>query len=765
MLRSDFRRRLAASSCLFLVPGLTSVIAIAPAQAADLVMEESADASGADQQGSGQVIVVTGESQDETGYKVDDGKSATRTDTPLLDVPQAVSSVTVKQIEDQAASSIGDAVRYTPGVFSAQGEGNRETLIFRGMTTTGDFFVDGIRDDVQTYRDLYNIHRLEIFRGPNAMIFGRGGSGGLINRVTKVAGWDDVRDLRLEAGMYEHLRGSVDFGGPVSNGAALRVTGVYQNSGSFRDGVDFERWGVNPTAALRIGADTNVEIGYEHFRDERVADRGIPSQFRPAGFTGALEPIETDSDTFFGDPDRSPTSTDTDAANLYVSHDFGGGVTLRNRTRFAHYDKYYQNVFPAIVNPTIVTNTAVATPAPGLAAGSYAPGTIVQIQAYNNAMVRENLVNQTDLNARFSTWGIGHVLLIGAELGRQDTENVRNEGFFPVPGNANGVQTIFVAVADPRIDRSDVIWRQIASSGDNEGWLDIAAVYAQDQIEISAMLDLVVGLRFEHLVTEVTDRRTIGFPAGQQRDFRVVDNLWSPRAGLIFKPVENASIYASYSRSYLPRGGDQLTSLNLANQSLDPERYTNYEIGAKWDVNPNWNVSAALYQLERNNVIVLVDPNNPGAGTELGGGQRSRGLEIGFAGNPTRKLSLVGAYTYQDAEFARAISASVLEGAEIPNAPRHSASLWGRYELTSKLGVAVGAAYQGRRFAAQDNLVRLPGYARVDGAIYYQVSDNADVQLNVENVLDEDYFVYAHSNSNISPGSPTSAKLAVNLRF
>jgi catecholate siderophore receptor len=714
---------------------------------------------------AGREIVVTGERQPQSAYLVSNSSSAMRTDTPLIDTPQSANVVTARQIEDQAANSIGDAIRYTPGVFSAQGEGNRETLVFRGMTTTGDFFIDGIRDDVQTYRDLYNVERLEIFRGPNAMTFGRGGTGGIVNRATRVADWHDVRALRLEAGMYDHYRAGADFGGPLNDAVALRLTGVYQNSGSYRHGVDYERWGLNPTASFRLGAGTLVQLGYEHFRDARVADRGIPSQFRPAGFIGAVEPVATGTGTFFGDPDGSPTFTNSDAANLYVSHDFGGGVTLRNRTRWARYDKYYRNVFPGIVNAATVTNNAAATPAPGLPVGSYAPGTIVQIQAYNNAMQRENLINQTDLNAAFATGAVRHTLLVGAEFGRQDTGNVRNEGFFPVPGNASGVQTIFVTVADPTIRRPDILWRQIATSGDNKGRLDIAAAYVQDQVALSPQLELVLGVRFEHLVTEVADRRTVGFRAGQQRDFRTADNLWSPRAGLIFKPAANASLYASFSRSYLPRGGDQLNSLTLANQSLAPERYTNYEIGAKWDVDPDLNVTAALYRLDRENVIVLIDPANPGAGTELGGGQRSQGFEVSTAGNLTRQLSLTGSYTYQDAVFRRAISASVRDGAEIPNAPRHSASLWGRYQVAPRLGFALGAVYQGGRFTAQDNLVRLPGYARLDAAAFYRISDHLDVQLNVENLLDRHYFTFANSNTNITPGSPTSARLALNLGF
>jgi len=384
---------------ILLAVGLIGAMS-APASAEDLASAEDV------QPEAEREIVVTGARQAEAGYRVSGTTSAMRTDTPLIDTPQSVSVVTARQIEDQAANSIGDAVRYTPGIFSAQGEGNRETLVIRGMTTTGDFFVDGIRDDVQTYRDLYNIQQLEIFRGPNAMTFGRGGTGGLINRVTKAAGWDHVRELRLEAGMYDHYRGSVDFGGPLSGSVALRVTGVYQDSGSFRDGVDYERWGVNPTASFRVGPNTLIQIGYEHFEDDRIADRGIPSQLRPVGFAGAVEPLDTRRGQFFGDPERSPTSTDTDSGNLYISHDFGGGVSLRNRTRYADYDKFYQNVFPGTLNGTTATNTAVATPAPGLPIGAYAPGTIVQIQAYNQATERQNLINQTDLNAEFSTGSV-----------------------------------------------------------------------------------------------------------------------------------------------------------------------------------------------------------------------------------------------------------------------------------------------------------------------------------------------------------------------
>ena len=291
------------------------------------------------------------------------------------------------------------------------------------------------------------------------MTFGRGGTGGLINRVTKAAGWDAVRELRLEAGTYDHYRGSVDLGGPLSDALALRVTGVYQNSGSWRDGVGYERWGINPTASLRIGPDTLIQLGYEHFRDERTADRGVPSAARPAGFTGVLGRWRR-AGRILRRPEAQPELHHTDAANLYLSHDFGGGVTLRNRTRYAEYEKFYQNVFPGLVNAASLTNPA------GLPAGSYAPGTIVQIQAYNNLMTRENLINQTDLNARFSTGAIAHTLLVGAEFGRQKTSNVRSEGFFRF---RNAMASDHLRDGPPtRIDRTDQVGarsRAAAQSG------------------------------------------------------------------------------------------------------------------------------------------------------------------------------------------------------------------------------------------------------------------------------------------------------------
>ncbi|WP_243450794.1 TonB-dependent receptor [Sandarakinorhabdus glacialis] len=691
----------------------------------------------------GTAIDATAESQGT--YKVTGITGAMRTDTPLVDVPQAVNIVTVKQIQDQAANSIGEAVRYVPGVFAAQGEGNRETLVFRGNSTTGDFFVDGVRDDVQTYRDLYNIERLEIYKGPNAMIFGRGGIGGLVNRVTKVANWNAVREFRLEGGSFNNTRAQFDLDMPLSQSAAVRVTGVYQNSDNYRDDVNFNRWGFNPTASFRLGANTTVTLGYEHFQDDRIADRGVPARFGGSA-TNVVGPLDTPRGQFFGDPVGSPTFTNTDAGTLYIEHRFSNTLTLRNRTRYADYDKFYRNVFPGAAN---------------------AAGTSVTILAYEHATQRRNLINQTDLNAEFSTGPITHTLLVGAELGRQETENLRNEGFFPMSSvDSVGTSSILVPITASNIRRSDLIYRPAANSGNNAGVLEIAAGYVQDQIALSSMFQLILGIRYEYLNTRVTDRRSAAFvPATQQREFDVTDNLWSPRAGLIFKPAENASIYAAYSRTYLPRGGDQLAGLSIANQSLDPEKYQNYEVGVKWDINPGFNVTAAVFRLDRSNVLALSDPNNAASRTIPIGRQRTEGVELSAQGSITDQLSVVGAYTYSDAKFRDTVSGTVVAGNQLANVPKHSGSLWTRFNSGAGLSGAIGVIRQGRRFASTDNFVSMPGYTRVDAAALCDLSERLTLQVNVENVLNTHYFLYANNNNNITPGSPTAFKAGLTARF
>ena len=658
------------------------------------------------------------------GYSVPTVSSATKTATPLRDVPQAVSVVSSTLIADQRMTSMGDVVRYMPGVGIAQGEGNRDTPILRGNSTTADFFVDGVRDDVQYFRDVYNVDRVEALKGPNAMIFGRGGVGGVINRVTRQADWGQSREASLQLGSWENRRFTGDVGRGLNETVALRATGLYENSDSYRNGVNVERYGVNPTAAVRLSPNTTLRASYEHFHDERTADRGISS------FNG--RPVETDPGTFFGDPAQSRSDATVNLVASVVEHRFDSRITLRNRLSYGNYDKFYQNVFPGAVNATATT---------------------VAITAYNNATDRHNLFNQTDLMVSAETGRFGHTLLVGTEFGRQETDNFRNTGYFTTLGP--NVTSFTAPLSAPTIS-VPVEFRQSATDADNHGISTVAAVYAQDQVALSERVEAVVGLRFDRFSTDFTNNRSA-------TDFSSDDNLLSPRLGLLYKPIVPLTLYGSYSMTYLPRAGEQLSSLSLTNQALDPEEFRNYEAGANWDVVPTLSLTAAVYRLDRGNVAVP-DPNDPTLSI-LVDAQRTKGLEVGLNGNITRAWSVAGGYAYQDGEITRSISSTAQTGAVLAQLPKHSLSLWNKYEITPRLAAGLGLLYRGEVFTSTDNLVVLPSWTRVDAAVYYNVTSMLRAQVNIENLFNEDYYVNAHSNTNITPGSPRAVRVALTTRF
>ena len=659
------------------------------------------------------------------GYDARHTSTATKTDTPLHDVPQAITVVTEAFIRDQAMTNLTDIARYVPGVGLSQGEGNRDALVFRGNNSTADMFVDGMRDDVQYVRDLYNIERVEVLKGPNAMIFGRGGSGGLVNRVTKVAGWHPQRALGLQLDGHGRRRVTADLGRAMNADAAFRVVAMHEDSDSFRDDVTVRRYGINPTFSARIGETTTLTLGYEHFHDERAADRGVPSL--------GGRPVDTDPSIFFGDPGNSPVSADVDAFTAVFEHDFGDGARLRNHTRYATYDKFYQNVFAGY---------AVQADASG------AP--VVPIRAYNNVTTRDNLFNQTDLVLVRDAGTIRHTLLAGIEFGRQETANLRQTGSFPANDCRGGITTsVFCVPLDAPRYAGPVVFAQSVTDADNHGVAKIAAVYLQDQIEFSPHWQAIIGLRYDRFQVDFRNNRN-----GER--FQVTDRVVSPRAGLVYQPVEPVSLYASYGVSFLPRSGDQLSSLKTDNAAFEPERFRNYELGAKWDVTPHLALTAAAYRLDRSNVIAP-DPADATASILIDG-QRVEGIEIGLAGKVTDAWQVVGGYAWQDGR----IPGSDARPAQLPAV---TASLWNRFDFNAVWGAGLGIIHRGGMFASTSNDVRLKAFTRHDLAVFYTPSADLQLQLNVENLFDKRYFASAHNDNNLSPGAPRAASVTVRLRF
>ncbi len=654
-----------------------------------------------------------------TGYTVPNISSATKTATPLRDVPQSVTVVTRQLIQDQLMTSMGDVIRYVPGVALHQGENNRDQVIIRGNSSSADFFVDGVRDDVQYYRDLYNLERVEALKGPNAMIFGRGGGGGVINQVTKEAGFGSLQEVDVQGGSYSNKRVTADFDRPINDKLALRLNGLYEDSGSFRDSVDLERSGIAPTLTYVPGDATKVTLGYEHLRDRRTADRGITS------FQG--RPADVDIDTFYGDPNNSHVRADVDLASVNVEHRFGG-LTLHNRTTYGDYDRGYQNFVPGAVS---------------------ADKSQVTLTSYNNATKRQNLFNQTDLTYGLNTGSMRHTFLVGAEVGRQLTDNFRNTGFFN-----NTATSILVPYNNPTIN-TPVTFRQSATDADNHLRTEVSAIYAQDQVELTPHLQLVAGLRFDRFDLQYHNNRN-------GDDLSRVDNLVSPRAGIIVKPIETLSLYGSYSVSYLPSSGDQFSSLTTITEQVKPEEFENLEVGVKWDASDRLSLTTSIYRLDRTNTRAT-DPNDPTRIVQTGA-QRTNGFEIGVNGQITSAWSIAGGYAYQDASVTSATVAA-RKGAIVGQVPRNTLSLWNNYQFMPKMGAALGLIYRSEMFATIDNSVTLPGYTRADAAVYYSLTQSLRLQLNVENLFDKKYWANADSNTNLSPGSPRAVRLGLTAKL
>ena len=719
--RSSLHRRSITFACLTSAIALSTLPARGWAQsAADSVAPKAIDSLAVRRAELARVRITSPRARPVVGYLTSRSRSATKTDTPLLNVPQSISVVTHELMRDQSMQGMSDVARYLPGISISQGEGNRDALVLRGNTSTSDFFLDGVRDDAQYFRDLYNIDRIEALKGANAMTFGRGGVGGVINRVTKHADWSHPREITLQSGSWNNRRLVADLGQGLGNRAAVRVTGMLEDSDTYRTAVGLRRAGVNPTLALALGERATVRFGYEYFTDNRTADRGIPS------YQG--RPLRTDAKSFFGDPALSESNATVRHLTASADYAWSPSLALQSHTSYSDYDKFYQNVFS------------------GAVAGD---GATFNVSAYNAAAQRQNLFHQTNLTGVARTGWMTHTVLVGLELARQTSENVRTSGYF------NGTSTTASARVNAPQVSIPLTFRPSATDANNAGTAYLASLYVQDQVEFAPWLYGIIGLRVDRFAMDVENRRT-------GATLTSLDAPLSPRVGLIYKPRAATSLYASYSRSYLPRAGEQLASLSLSNATLDPEAFRNYEVGAKWDATPYLSLTAAGYRLARRN-IAIADPADV-TRFQLVDGQETKGVELGVSGRLSSRWSVMGGYSLSDGRITKNLSAAARSGARLPLLPRHVVSLWNRVDLSSQWGIGIGTMYESEEFTSTDNSVTLPGFARFDGALFYAPTQHLRMQVNVENLLDTAYFPSATNNNNITPGAPRHVRLSVTVR-
>ena len=688
-----------------------------------LLLTGAAQAEALDEADYGPTIIVTGQLD---GYRAISTTSGTKTDTPLLDVPQSISVMTQSQLRDEAILSMADLVRHVPGATAGQGEGHRDQVTLRGNASTADFFVDGLRDDAQYYRSFYNIERVEVHKGPNAMIFGRGGGGGIINRVTKGADAGETKGSGVASiNSFGSWYGSADQNVALGDEAGLRFNAYYESLDNHRDAFSGKRYAVNPVLGAELGR-TRIQMGYEYVRDSRVVDRGVPSQ------NGV--PFQNGRDMFFGVPGVNEADIEAHIVHLRAQTDLSDDLKADVSALYADYDKIYTNAYPA----TAIVNDRLG------------------IEAYQDPTQRQNFIVQGNLQWTTRTGGIDHLILVGAEFTDQDTATQRINGFFdPVLTNAASRRTT-INLTRPLAIPTPYFKAGPAGNGNRKvaSALRQSSVYLQDQLSFGDSVDLVLGLRYDRFDLRLTN-------VFSNDRFARVDDLWSPRAGLVVKPAANASLYVSYTKSFLPQSGDQFISLDASTAALEPEAFDNYELGAKWDIRPTLSLTAAVYQLDRTNTRAA----GPVAGTiVLTGAQRSKGVEVALVGQLTKSWQASMGYAYTEANI-RSTTISAPAGSRVAQVPHHQLSLWNRYDLNPKLGFGLGLYHQSRTFTTISNAVTLPAYTRIDAALFFKISDRLDAQINVENLTNNRYFPTAHTDNNITTGAPFNARFTLMAKF
>ena len=651
-----------------------------------------------------------------------DQVNALKTPVPVLDVPQTVSIITDDDIRKQGFRQIGDIIRYTPGANTSQGEGHRDAVVFRGVRSTADFFQDGIRDDVQYYRSLYNVEQVEVLRGPNALLFGRGGTGGIINRVSKKA----VLGERF---------GSVDFGLDsfgandlvldynIQNGknSALRLMMHSDSLDNHRDYYDGDRLGINPTLKVKINNRTTLDISYEHADHERYIDRGIPTE------NG--EPLTRFKDITFGASNGDNlTILEADILRAMVSTEFSDTRKANLSVVSSEFKKIYKNYY----------------------ASAYDAGaSVVTMDGYLDSTKRENTIISGNLVNEIVIGSATHTLLFGLEIIDTTNNNHRYNTYWSTTQDDNEVFNISrpmdFSVNSAGVLTSNDFTADLKSKTHSD--IEVTSFYFQDQIDLSDNLKLMLGGRYDTFDITVTDIKN---SSGQSRE----DKEFSPRGGIVYKPNLNTSWYYSYSESFLPRSGEQFKALSASNAALDPDVFESSEFGVKVAISDALTFTAAYFNSEQ---TIATRDSVSGETNEIIGLQVD-GMELEIKGKLNEKMNVVFGYTSMDGKTS--------SGGEPREIPDHMLSLFTTYEAADKFGWAFGLTRQGDSNIGNNNPDRiLPEYTRIDAGAYYQINDDLSIQMNLENLTDKLYFPHAHSSHQASVGEPRNLRLSIRKTF
>ena len=647
-----------------------------------------------------------------------DQVNALKTPVPVLNVPQTVTIVTDDDIRSQGFREIGDIVRFTPGVNTSQGEGHRDAVVFRGVRSTADFYLDGVRDDVQYYRSLYNVEQVEILRGPNALLFGRGGTGGIINRVTKKAVLGEMfggYDLGVDS--FGALDFAADYNVQTGDNTALRFNIHSDALENHRDFYEGDRFGMNPTVTIALSDKTTVDLSYEYADHERFIDRGIP--------TINNAPDESLSNIVFGDEDINVTTLEANIMRANVSHNFSETRKGNLAIQSSSFEKMYQNLY----------------------ASGY-DGTLVTMDGYLDPTERDNFIISGNIVSEVVTGSITHTILFGAELINTENKNLRYDTNWSTTDDDNEIFDISrpmdFTVNSAGVATAVNFTNSLKSKTESD--ISVTSLFIQDQMDLSDNVKLLLGGRLDSFDINVDDIKN---GTSESR----TDDRFSPRAGVIYKPQDSVSLYVSYSESFLPRSGEQFKSLSATSARLDPDVFESTELGIKVAITDTLSFTAAIFDSEQTRATY---DNVTGENSEIRGLQVD-GIELELRGEVSDKLELAVGYSSLDGTTS--------SGGVAREVPDHTFSLFAKYQVDENFGWAFGVTQQGESHIKDNSPLILPEYTRFDFAAYWNVAEDLVLRLNVENLTDELYFPHSHSTHQASVGEPLNARVSLTKTF
>ncbi|MFK3682772.1 MULTISPECIES: TonB-dependent receptor [Pseudomonas] len=668
-------------------------------------------------------LSVTADSERERDNpRVKEVSTATRTSTPVRYVPQAIDTLKTQNVLDYGSSSLGKALEGIPNV-SSSADTRFDSVRIRGFDSSNDFYLDGVRDDSQYIRDLHNIERVDVLKGPAAVLYGRGSQGGIVNRVSKVPEHGRRSSIEVQGGSEDLRSLYADLNADPSDDISLRLNLGNQDNNSFRDGIDGSRQLFAPSMSWQLSEDLNWLVQYEYSRFNRTPDRGIP------GVNG--RPADVGRDTTYGDTQRDFIDDKSQSLRSRLNYQLSDTWQLRHTLSLFQLDSDFDNTYVTAYNASNNTVTR---------------------QRWQQDLKTRNLFNNLEAEGNFATWSLEHKLLVGLEFGHQRRDPLLYTAAKPKDGG-----TLVPSLDLNNPDRSLQHNGRMVVSSNNHSVVDSRGLYLQDQIRLNDQWQILAGVRFDQFEVETTNQiRNLS----EKQD----SNTTSPRLGVVYSPWQDHSFYASWSKTFSPVGGGLIGITPGAPGNANdtgPELSRQKEIGVKSDwLDDRLTTTLAVYELELYNRRTR-DANNPEL-IQLSGLQRSRGIELTATGNIVGNWYVRGGIGIQDAIIVEDNNGQ--EGNRINDVAKRNGSLFITWKPELGWYAETGLTLVGERYADNQNTTVLPGYGRWDALAGFRTRD-WDVRAALNNIADKTYYASATSAAQIQVGDPRSLVVTGTYNF